>query len=94
MAYAAYNSTTPNPVRLDHVQPIAGQRKWQYVSSHTQAEVGTSDFISDGLNLGMKVGDTVTVIGSTTYVRSEHAVRAVGSTYVSLSAGLLVSSAS
>lgn len=94
MAYAPYNSTSPNPVRLEDSQPIAGQRKWQYVSTHTQAEVGTSDFISDGLALGMKVGDTVTVIGSTTYVRSEHGVRAVGSTFTGLSAGLLVSSAS
>jgi hypothetical protein len=95
MAYAPFNSTgTPNPFRLEDSQPIAGQRKWQYVSTHTQATVGTSDFWSDGKDLGAKVGDTVTVIGSTTYVRSEHSVTAVGSTYTSLSAGLLISSAS
>lgn len=89
MAYS-----TSNPPRLTGDQPIAGLRKWQYVSTHTQAAVGTSDHISNGKDLGMKVGDTVTVIGSTTYTRSEHSVTAVASTYTSLTTGLLVSSAS
>lgn len=90
----AYSST--NRPLLTGSQPIAGPRSWVYKSTHTQAAVGTSDHISeaDAGKLGMAVGDEVTVMGSTTYVVSKHAVAAVGTTYVSLSAGLLVSSAS
>lgn len=89
MAYA-----TTNPPLLSGAQPIAGARWWVYKSTHTQLEVGTSDFISDGDARGMKVGDGVSVHGSTTFLISIHGVRAVGTTFTSLSAGHLVSSAS
>jgi hypothetical protein len=93
MAYAPAGTTSANPPSL-MAQSITGGRTWLYISTHTQAEVGTSDFISDGKALGMKVQDNVLVRGSTTYVTSMHAVRAVDTTFTSLSAGLLVSSAS
>jgi hypothetical protein len=93
MAYAPAGTTSANPPTLLS-QSLTGGRTWLYISTHTQAEVGTSDFISDGLALGIKVQDNVIVRGSTTYVQSNHNVRAVGSTFTSLSAGLLVSSAS
>lgn len=91
MAYS-----TSNPPLLKDSQPIAGPREWIYKSTHTQAVVGTSDHISEANagKYGMAVGDPVTVIESTAYKVSNHSVTAVGTTYVSLSAGLLISSAS
>jgi hypothetical protein len=58
--------------------------------------VGTSDHISDSVagKYGMAVGDSVTVTETTAYKISNHSVTVVGTTYVSLSAGLLISSAS
>ena len=88
----AYN--TANPPLLKGDQPIAIPRSWGYFSTHTQAEVGTSDFISNGSSLGMVAGDSVLVTQSTTFKVSLHAATVVGATYVSLSAGQLISSAS
>jgi hypothetical protein len=88
----AYN--TANPPLLKGDQPIAIPRFWGYYSTHTQLEVGTSDFISNGSSLGMLAGDTVLVTESTTFDQSLHTVRVVGATYVSLSVGQLISSAS
>lgn len=108
MAYAGTTSTSPNPPFLV-AQGIAyassnvtgstlaryGQpREWRYVSTHTQAEVAAANFFTDGKDLGLAVGDSVLVVGTTTYVISQHAVRTVGSTTTQLSAGLLISSAS
>lgn len=92
MAYAAFNSTgTPNPARLDG-QPIAGKREWQYDSTHTQAEAAATGFFTDGQGLGMKVGDSMKVHGSTTFVITSHAVITVTSTGASLSTGSIYSS--
>lgn len=85
---------TTNPPILHGDQPLAVPRTWKYFSTHTQAEVGTSDFISNGSSIGMQAGDSVLVIQSTTYKISHHAVTVVASTYASLSVGQLVSSAS
>lgn len=107
MAYAPYTSATPNTPVLLAAQPIAwgstqsstlgvapqgGGNLWIYGSTHTVATVATSDFISDGRALGMKANDLLIVNSSvgTGFTR----VTAVGSTYVSLSLGLLISSAS
>ena len=111
MAYAPYSSTSPNPPVLA-VNPMAfgggstfnstvgstllGGRLWLYTSTHLQTDVGTSDFISDGLALGMKGGDCIlaTKITAGASAVSFHAVRTVGSTFVSCSPGLVISSAS
>lgn len=108
MAYAPYSSTSPNPPVLA-VNPMAfgggstynstigstliGGRIWIYQSTHLQTNVGTSDFISDGEALGMKQNDFILANAINTAV-TFHRVTAVGSTYVSCSAGLLISSAS
>lgn len=108
MAYAPYSSTSPNPPVLVS-QPIAfgggstfnstiastliGGKLWFYVSTHLQTDVGTSDFISDGQSLGMKPHDMIFAVSLSSAV-SFHRVTAVGSTYVSCSAGQVVSSAS
>ena len=104
MAYAGTTSTSPNPPALTQSW-LAGStdagstsadaiKQFIYKSTHTQAEVAATGFITDGEDLGMRLGDSVLVIGSTTYVLSHHSVRAVSSTGVDLSAGLLISSAS
>jgi len=91
MAYSA-----SNPPSLTDSQPIAGPRTWTYKSTHTQAVAGTSDHISDSVagKYGMAVGDSVLVTETTSYKISHHSVTVVGTTYVSISAGLLISSAS
>ena len=92
MAYAPYNSTaTANPARVVS-QPIAGAKEWQYVSTHTQAEAAAAGFFTDGQALGMAVGESMKVHGSTTYVVSSHAITAVSSTGASISTGSLYSS--
>jgi len=68
--------------------------QWHYKSTHTQAEVAAAGFITDARVLGMKIGDSVLVMGSTTMVISHHVVNALSSTGATISAGLLISSAS
>jgi hypothetical protein len=98
MAYAGTTSTSPNPPQLisDSLGSTygGGAREWRYDSTHTQAEAAAAGFITDGYYLGMKTGDSVRVYGSTTFVMSMHAVSAVTTTGATLSAGLLISSAS
>ena len=98
MAYS-----TSYPPLLTNTQPIASQRQWLYVSSHDRTVVVSSTHITNGKDLGMKVGDLVQVGLSTAAdansatdisVVSQHFVRTVASTYVVLSAGLMISSAS
>lgn len=108
MAYAPANSSSPNPpfcfsnpIAMGSTQHSlaalgstigGGLRLWFYDSTHTQAAVGTSDFISDGRALGMHRNDIV-FVGTPTGV-SVHRVTGLGSTFTGLSAGLNVSSAS
>lgn len=102
MAYAPFNSSSPNPPVLLSAQPIAfgssnavarGGKLWAYDSTHLQTNVGTSDFISDGQALGMAPGDCLIAVSQSSAV-SFHRVLAVGSTYTGFSAGLVISSAS
>src|SRR3990167_9071548 len=98
MAYA-----TTNPPLLVQSQPIAAQRTFLYVSTHARAVAVASTHITNPKDLGMKVGDSV-YIGETTAASandstdisllSHHMVREVGSTYVILNVGMLISSAS
>lgn len=73
---------------------LTATSQFVYRSTHTQAETAATGFITDAKNLGMSLGDSVLVLGSTTYILSHHTVQAVSSTGATLSAGLLVSSAS
>jgi len=73
---------------------LHAHKEFSYVSTHTQAEVAATGFITDAKSLGMNLGDVVQVRGSTTYLLSYHTVKTVSSTGATLSAGLLVSSAS
>lgn len=91
MAYAPANSTSPNPPTM-MAQSIAAPRQWIYRSTHTAAEAIVAGFITDGLNLGMKVGDPVLIIGSTTFIVTSAAVILTSTTGISLSTGSLYSS--
>lgn len=98
MAYAGTTSTSPNAPALI-AQTIgstggSGPATWMYKSTHTQAESAAAGFITDGQDLGTHLGDVFHVMGSTTYTLSYHTVNAVSSTGITLTSGLLVSSAS
>ena len=98
MAYSGSTAATPNPPNAV-VETIGstggrGSRIWLYKSTHIQTDVDDAGFITDGLNLGMQLGDIVLVQSSTTYIMSIHTINTRSSTGVTLSAGLLVSSAS
>ena len=100
MAY----STDNGPI-LTHSQPIAGPRAWVYWSSHTALVSQSSTHITDGLALGMKVGDKVDVfyitasatgygLTSTAFnTLTSHVVVSVRSTSMNLSTGVVLASA-
>lgn len=92
MAYAGTTSTAPNPPMMVG-QIMSGPRSWKYESTHTQAEAAGTGFFTDGSALGMLNRDRVQVVGSTTLIFSDHSVVAVTTTGATLSAGLMVSSA-
>lgn len=102
MAYAKSGSSSgANPPMLMGDQPITVTRSWLYNSSHARAVVVASTHFTDGQALGMKAGDQVFVgetnasNASSDVIRTSfHRVSAVASTYVTLSAGVLISSAS
>jgi hypothetical protein len=94
MAYTGTTSTAPNVPYLVSQSISGSQRIWRYKSTHTQALAAATGFFTDGQYVGLQVGDEMLVLGSTTYVVSHHTVQAVSSTGATLSAGLLVSSAS
>ena len=94
MAYTGTTSTAPNVPFLVSQSISGGHRSWRYVSTHTQAGAAATGFFTDGQALGLQVGDNMFVVGSTTYTLSHHTVQSVSSTGATLSAGLMVSSAS
>lgn len=69
-------------------------QQWLYRSTHVQTDVDNAGFITDAQILGMRLGDSVLAVSSSAYIISHHVVNAISSTGCTLSAGLLVSSAS
>ena len=100
MAYS-----TDNGPLLTHTQPIAGPRQWTYWSSHTALVAQSSTHITDGRDLGMKVGDKVDVyyitasatghgLTSTAFnTLTSHVVVRVAATSINLSTGVVLASA-
>jgi len=86
MAYS-----TSNPPALQ-VQPMAAKRQWLYNSTHTTAEAVANGFFTNGKDLGMALGDTIIITGSTTYTSASAGVIAVSATGVNLSTGQSYSS--
>jgi hypothetical protein len=96
MAYAAYNTTSPNPIVACNNQIAFGStggKSWMYRSTHLQTDIGASDFITDGQDLGVNVHDTLCAISLSSAV-SFHRCSAVAATTTTWSAGLVISSAS
>lgn len=73
---------------------LRGQRLWVYKSTHVQTDLDNTGLITDAQALGMRLGDPVFALTSTGYTMSIHTVQTISSTGATLSAGLLVSSAS
>jgi hypothetical protein len=73
MAYA-----TTNPPKLI-AQGIAGQREWLYSSTDPSTTVDDSDYFTNGYQLGMRVGDKLTSIVSSSYNTSIGAVSVASS---------------
>lgn len=104
MAYAGTTSTSPNPPVLvtqgiafssSNVTGTAGiqrgqPRQWIYVSTHISSDIEAVNFFTDGLDLGMQLGDQVVHVGSTTYIMTSHTVVAVGSTTTDLGVGTTI----
>lgn len=106
MAYAGSSSTAANPPVLTQAW-LAGStqgqggstasrtmKQWLYKSTHVQTDVDNAGFITDAQDLGMQLGDSILVVSATAYTISHHVVNTISSTGCTLSAGLLVSSAS
>jgi hypothetical protein len=75
MAYA-----TSNPPRL-LVGAFAGAGNiWRYTSADATATVDGAGYITNGGNLGMKVGDFVIVVDTATPLITGHSVISVNST--------------
>lgn len=72
MAYA-----TSNPPALVASQVGGGANIWLYSSADVDSAVNAADYFSNGDALGMKVGDIVNVIDTTTPKGSFHFVSAV-----------------
>ena len=79
MAYAGTTSTAANFPRLAG-DVLTGARSWQYNSTHASSDISLADFIADGQALGMRLGDQLVHVGSTTYLPTYHRVTALGST--------------
>ena len=87
----AYSTT--NPPVLVSVAPLAGAGQiWRYESTHTQSAVDAAGFITNALDLGMRVKDIVLVYDTTTNAVHNHVVLAVSATGADLSDGTAIGS--
>lgn len=89
MAYA-----TSNPPAMV-TQSIAGPRRWLYTSADPIATVNNAGYITNGYQLGMRVGDTVEVRDTATPTTSLCSVITANATTgaVDLSDGTAISQA-
>lgn len=109
MAYAPAGSTSGANPPILALQPIAvgtnsthgstvaasliGGKLHIYISSHTQAGAAAAGFVTDAEKLGWVANDMV-IVNQISGPVSFHRVTSVSSTGATLSAGLMVSSAS
>jgi len=76
MAYS-----TSNPPVLQSKAPLTGAgQKWVYSSADPMATVDGAGYITNGYQLGMRVGDTVDVNDTTNGINSTHRVITVNAT--------------
>jgi hypothetical protein len=72
--------STSNPPRLQIPSMGGGPQKWVYTSADDDATVNGSGYFTNGVKLGMRLGDEVYVWDSTSPKGSHHYVSAVNST--------------
>lgn len=75
MAYA-----TTNPPSLVSQRIGDGPAIWIYSSADVDSDVNAASYFSDGIALGMRVGDIVLVVDTTTPKVSYHGVASVTTT--------------
>jgi hypothetical protein len=87
----AYSTT--NPPQLVSGAPLTGAGQvWRYESTHTHTAVDAAGFITNALDLGMRVKDIVLVWDTTTNAVHNHVVLTVSSTGADLSDGTAIGS--
>jgi len=88
MAYAGTTSTSPNAPRCVS-QGIVGTKTWFYDSTHVSSDVEAANFFTDGLELGMAVGDML-IHKSTAGIITSHTILTVSATGTDLSVGTTI----
>lgn len=74
----AYDATVAQPEKI--AQTLTGKSVWIYVSADDDATVNGASYFSNGIALGMKVGDLVYVFDTATPKGSVHFVTSVSAT--------------
>lgn len=78
---------TSNPPAMTGGQTIGGNGIWYYTSADVSTDVDASNYFTNGLQLGMKVGDTVHVIETdNAYAHTIHSVTEVSADGATVSA--------
>lgn len=68
---------TTNPPRMITAGAIGGANNiWMYVSTDAAATVDTLNYFTNGYSLGMRIGDQVIVINTTSKITTWHYVAA------------------
>ena len=84
----AYSTSTP-PFVVS--QGIYSGKNWRYESADAATLVRVAGYFTNGYALGMRAGDTVTVVDTdTSYTTTIHTVNAASSSSVDLTDGLAV----
>ena len=84
----AYSRTVPIQLVAEGIGS-AGRSIWSYQSADAPGDVDATDYFTDGVRDGMKVGDIVFVTNTSGYTVTVHAVSAVGAVYATISAAVL-----
>ena len=71
---------TTNPPSLVTQRVADGPAVWIYSSADVDSDVNAANYFSDGIALGMAVGDIVLVVDTTTPKVSFHGVASVSAT--------------
>ncbi len=88
----AYSTSNP-PILVNNggIGATAGRRQWHYASVDAATLVRVAGYFTNGYDLGMRAGDTVTVVDTdTSYTTTLHTVNAASTTSVDLTDGLAI----
>lgn len=69
---------TSNPPRLIASDLTGGFQQWAYRSADAAATVDSANYFTNGGSLGMKVGDVLWVLNTTSNITTLHQVSATG----------------